>query len=354
MMAVGTELATMSVTVVDDEPWALDVLVRAARSWNYACQSATCAEDAVELLEQNKTPVVVTDIRMPGRGGIWLVRELQRRWPEIGVIVVTAGDDSAAAIECLNGGARRYFLKPINLDEFQHALDSTLRTYQLERESERYRLHLEETVRRQTRQIRQTYLSAVDSLVRTLEARDPYTKGHSMRVRRYALCLADEIGLAERQRKQLSLAAKLHDIGKVGIPEGILNKGSSLTKAEFEAVCEHPVIGERILSPIVRSPAILAAIRSHHERPDGKGYPDGLRGAQLPLLARLIAVVDAFDALTSTRAYRDARPASEAVEILRGGAGTQFDADLVRAFARVAPRLEVVPPGNSLLRSAKG
>jgi response regulator RpfG family c-di-GMP phosphodiesterase len=346
MKSARDELDAMSVTVVDDEPWALDVLVRAARSWNYTCQSANCAEEAVRLLERTKTPVVVTDLRMPGKGGVWLVRELQRRWPEIGVIVVTAGDDSAAAIECLNGGACRYFLKPINLDEFRHALDATLRTYQLERESERYRLHLERTVRRQTRQLRQTYLSAIDSLVRTLEARDPYTKGHSMRVRRYALCLANEIGLEARQRKQLSLAAKLHDIGKVGIPEGILNKQAPLSKAEFEAVCEHPVIGERILSPIIRSPAILAAIRSHHERPDGLGYPDGLRGGQLPLLARVISVVDAFDALTSTRAYRGARPLSEAIEILRAGADSQFDADIVRAFARVAPSLEPSLPAN--------
>jgi response regulator RpfG family c-di-GMP phosphodiesterase len=341
----------MSVTVVDDEPWALDVLVRAAKSWNYDCQKANCAEDAVRLLERQPTPVVVTDLRMPGRGGIWLVQELRKRWPEIGVIVVTAGDDSAAAIECLNAGASRYFLKPINFDEFRHALESTLRTHELECERERYRCQLEETVRRQTRQIRQTYLSAIDSLVRTLEARDPYTQGHSLRVRKYALHLAKAIELEARQHKQLSLAAKLHDIGKVGIPEGILNKPTALTKEEFLAVCEHPVIGERILSPIIRSPAILAAIRSHHERVDGKGYPDGLRGAQVPLLARIIAIVDAFDALTSTRAYRGARPTAEALDILRAGAGTQFDSDLVWAFARVAPRLEASLLANeSILR----
>jgi response regulator RpfG family c-di-GMP phosphodiesterase len=345
-MPVHDEVAATSVTVVDDEPWALDVLVRAARSWNYECQKASCAEEALRLLERQATPVVVTDLRMPGRGGVWLVQELQRRWPEIGVIVVTAGDDSAAAIECLNAGASRYFLKPINLDEFRHALDCTLRTHQLECERERYRRHLEETVRRQTRKIRQTYLSAIDSLVRTLEARDPYTKGHSMRVRRYALCLADAIGLDPRRRKHLSLAAKLHDIGKVGIPEGILNKPSALTRDEFMAVCEHPVIGERILSPIIHNRDILAGIRHHHERPDGLGYPDGLRGSQLPLLARIIAIVDAFDALTSTRAYRGSRPAAEALDILRAGAGTQFDSDLVRAFARLAPRPEASLPVN--------
>lgn len=348
-MPVHDEVA--AVTVVDDEPWALDVLVRAARSWDYSCQKANCAEEAVRLLERKPTPIVVTDLRMPGRGGIWLVQELQRRWPDIEVIVVTAGDDSAAAIECLNAGASRYFLKPINLDEFRHALEATLRTHQLERERERHRRHLERTVRRQTRQIRQTYLSAIDSLVRTLEARDKYTQGHSLRVRQYALCLAEGIGLEARQRKQLSLAAKLHDIGKVGIPEGILNKPSGLSKEEFEAVCEHPVIGERILTPIIRNPAILAAIRGHHERPDGLGYPDRLRGAQIPLLARMISIVDAFDALTSTRAYRSARPTAEALRVLRDGAGTQFDPELVQAFSRVAPPLDAhLPTGGVVLR----
>src|SRR5262249_59924797 len=122
------------VRVVDAEPLALDVLVRAARSWRYECQAAATAEQALQLLEKRLTPVVVTDLRMPGRGGVWLVREIQRRWPEIGIIVVTAGDDSEAAIECLNAGAHRYFLKPIRLDEFQHALETTLQTYQLQPE----------------------------------------------------------------------------------------------------------------------------------------------------------------------------------------------------------------------------
>jgi putative two-component system response regulator len=330
-----------AVTVVDDEPWMVDVLVRAARSWNYRCQAATSAEQALALLEQQPTPVVVTDLRMPGRGGLWLVRETQRRWPEIHVIVVTAGQDSDAAIACLNAGAQRYFLKPINLDEFRHALAMTLRTYRLEREREQYRQQLEQQVRRQTHQLRQTYLSAIDSLVRTLEARDPYTTGHSLRVRRYSLRLAKVLGLDRQQVQQLSLAAKLHDIGKVGIPEVILNKPSRLTQDEFCQIREHPIIGERILSPIIRNPAILAAIRGHHERLDGSGYPDGLHGSRLPVLARILAISDCFDALTSSRAYRDALPVFQALDILRAGAGTQFDPEFVRAFLDVA--MEALP-----------
>jgi putative nucleotidyltransferase with HDIG domain len=187
--------------------------------------------------------------------------------------------------------------------------------------------------------VRRTFLSAIESLVRTIEERDWYTAGHSMRVRRYALALAREVGLPDRLKKQLSLAAKLHDIGKVAVPETILHKPAPLSAAEEEVIRQHPAAGERILSPIIKNRAVLAAIRGHHERLDGKGYPDGLSGAQVPLLARLIAIPDVFDALTSSRAYRQALPLHEALEVLRQGAGSHFDADLVRGFLPIAPQL---------------
>src|SRR5262249_10578881 len=128
----------------------------------------------------------------------------------------------------------------------------------------------------------------------------------------------------------------LHDIGKVGIPESILNKPDRLTAEEYRLVCDHPVIGESILSPVVRDPVVLAAIRHHHERLDGKGYPDGLWGAQVPLLAGIIAIGDCFDALTSNRAYRNALPEDDALEVLRAGAGSQFDPEFVRVFLAVS------------------
>jgi response regulator RpfG family c-di-GMP phosphodiesterase len=332
MLDVGRK----AVTVVDDEPLTLDVLVRAARLGKFDCQAASSAEQALELLDHSPTPIVVTDLRMPGKGGIWLVREIMRRWPHIGIIVVTAGDDSDAAIECLNAGAQRYFLKPVKLEEFQLALETTLSAYERKRERERYQKRLEAKVRRQTRRIRQDFLSAIDSLLLSLEERDPYTVGHSWRVRQYARQLAVGLGLESRQCRQLGLAAKLHDIGKFGIPEAILNKPGPLTAAENRLVRKHPVIGERILAPIIRSTAILSAIRGHHERPDGTGYPDGLTGSQIPVLARVLAIADCFDALTSPRAYRPAALANtEAIDYIRQGAGSQFDADFVDVFLNV-------------------
>jgi response regulator RpfG family c-di-GMP phosphodiesterase len=330
---------TPVVTVVEDEPVAREILVRAALSWQYGCQAAGTPEQALDLLRSQPTPIVVTDLRLPGRGGVWLLREVRRRWPDVAVIVVTAGEDGEAALECLRAGAAHFFLKPIRLVEFRHALERTWRTCQLRQENACYRRYLERTLCRESRRVRRTFLSAVDSLVRTLEERDPCTAGHSVRVRRCGLRLAEALGLGRRERQRLLLAAKLHDIGKIGIPEAILHKPSVLTVEERGIVREHPVIGERILKPIVRSRAVLAAIRGHHERLDGKGYPDGLKGGQIPLLARLLAVADCFDALTSARAYRQALPVCDALDVLRSGAGKQFEPEFVRALVEVSSSL---------------
>jgi response regulator RpfG family c-di-GMP phosphodiesterase len=324
-----------AVTVVEDEPHVRDVMVRAIRSWNYDCQDAGNAEQALALLEVRPTPVVVTDLRMPGQGGVWLTRETLRRWPTSSVIVVTAGGEMDAVTKCLDAGAQHYFLKPIHFDEFQHALAATLRAHQERREGERRRHRLERDLEHHRGRLRHAFLSAVTSLVRTLEARDAYTSGHSFRVRSYGLRLANRLQLDETTKRRLSLAAKLHDIGKIALPESVLNKESRLTVEEYAMVMEHPEIGERILRPIIRNREILAGIRGHHERYDGGGYPDGLRGESIPLLGRIIAVADCFDALTSRRAYRQPLPGAAALELIRQRAGTQFDPKLAAAFVEM-------------------
>jgi response regulator RpfG family c-di-GMP phosphodiesterase len=346
---VAAALPRAAVTVVEDEPMAQDVLVRAARSWRFDCQTASTAEQALELLERQLTPIVVTDLRMPGRGGLWLVQEIRRRWPEVGIIVLTAGTDADVTSECLRAGAHHYFFKPIKLDEFRHALETTWRTYHAGQETRRLQNHLERAIRRQTRRVRRTFLSAMTSLARTVEERDSYTAGHSCRVRNFSLHLANAIRLDRKTKRLLGLAAQLHDIGKVAVPDAILNKPTRLTREEYAVVQLHPVTGERILAPVVRNREVLAGIRGHHERLDGSGYPDGLRGDQVPLFARIIAIPDCFDALTTSRAYRGALPVDEALEILRQGAGTQFDPDLVRAFLQIAPRLLFEEPRSGIL-----
>ena len=326
------ELAAMTVTVVEDEPAVQDVLVRAARSWHYECQSAGCAEQALELLEHHLTPIVVTDLRMPGRGGVWLVREIRHRWPDVGIIVLTAGQDEDAAQQCLEAGADHFFVKPVKLDELHHVLETTRRTYEARRTNNLSRKHLERAVRRQTRRVRRTFLSAIETMVLFLEARDRYTAGHSLSVSRYAMRLARKLGLDDRLQRQLRLAAMLHDIGKVGVQEAILNKPGPLNVAERHLVCEHPVIGERILKPIIHDRVILASIRGHHEHLDGTGYPDGLQGSRIPLLAQIIAIADCYDALTTDRAYRAAMSIPDALETLQQSAGSHFQPELIHTF----------------------
>src|SRR5262249_47090064 len=219
-MPISEDWASMTVTVVDDEPVVQDVLVRAARSWNYDCQAAATAEQALELLQQRPTSVVVTDLRMPGQGGIWLVREVRRRWPDVSIIVLTAGQDQDAARQCLEAGADQFFVKPVKLDEFHHALERTCLGYQQRQAEARYRQRLERAVRKQTLRVRRTFLSAIDSLVRTMEERDPCTAAHSLRVRAYARQLGRALRLDGRRMRPLTPAAKVHHPGTAGVREG--------------------------------------------------------------------------------------------------------------------------------------
>jgi response regulator RpfG family c-di-GMP phosphodiesterase len=325
--------------VVDDDPVVAATLIQAARSWNYRCQTARNVDEALRLFARSPTPILVTDLYLCGAPAVRLVEETHRRWPSTAIIVLTACQDCDAAIQCLNAGASRYFIKPIKVEEFRHVLTTSLRTYELQREHDTYHRRLEQTVRRQTRQLRHHFLATINSLVMVLEARDPYTSGHSRRVRQYALLLGQAAGLERRARQALGLAAKLHDLGKIGVPEAVLNKPAFLTQEEFEIVREHPIISERILAPVIRNREVLAAIRGHHERLDGLGYPDGLTGEQVPLLARLLAIADCFDALTSARSYRRPLPVPQAFEVLRERAGTQFDAEFVRIFIEMIETL---------------
>ncbi|MEW5921895.1 MAG: HD domain-containing phosphohydrolase [Bacillota bacterium] len=195
--------------------------------------------------------------------------------------------------------------------------------------------------------LRRYYLSALQALTAALEAKDTYTRGHSVRVARLAQACARVLGLSDEEQEQLYLAALLHDIGKIGVPESILLKHGPLEPAEWDEVKSHPVVGVRIVEPAGFPPQVVAAIRHHHENYGGGGYPDGLAGEEIPLLARIIGVADAYDAMTSDRPYRRPRTAEEAKEELRRKAGRQFDPLVVEAFLRIpAPELEEIGGGG--------
>ncbi len=325
---------SLAITVVEDDPSLAEFVSFALKKWNHASQVCTTAEEAIGAIEQNPTPILLTDLGLPGSGGLWLVQQVRERWPDTLVIVMTANQDVETAVECLNAGAHQYLFKPINLQQLRRAVENALETNRLRQERARQQRKLEATVQRQTRKIRRLFLSGINSLIRALEARDAYTSGHSQRVRSSSMALAKSLGFGQREVRQIGLAAALHDIGKVAIPEIILNKPGPLTADEWLAIQAHPVTGENILRPIIRNTAILSAIRGHHERLDGRGYPDGLSGDQIPIFAKLISVADYFDAITSVRPYRGAMTLDQACATLREASGSALEPLYVEVFLR--------------------
>jgi HD-GYP domain-containing protein (c-di-GMP phosphodiesterase class II) len=211
-------------------------------------------------------------------------------------------------------------------------------------ENRYYQENLERQVQEQAQRIQELFLQGVQMLARALEAKDAYTRGHSIRVSRYAVGTARRLGFGEGSVDSIRLGGELHDIGKIGTRESVLHKPGSLTAEEFRQITEHPLLGERMLSPLARElPEVLRIVRFHHERLDGRGFPDGLRGERIPIEARIVAVADTFDAITTRRPYRDSRSPEDAVDELRRVAGTQLDPEAVEAFVAAFPNPETLP-----------
>lgn len=196
-------------------------------------------------------------------------------------------------------------------------------------------------------EFRKLFVSTVRSLTQALEAKDPYTSGHAQRVSEFAIILARELGVPREEWESIELSALLHDIGKIGVPEEILNKPSGVTDAEYEEIKKHPLQGVKILAPVEQMEKVLPGIVYHHERWDGTGYPRGLKGEEIPLSARIVSVTDALDAMTSTRAYRRALPDEEALRRLKEGAGTQFDPNVIAALLRAYDKGLIITTNHS-------
>lgn len=324
---------------MDDDAQVRDALVRMVESQGLECLSAGSTEVALAAIaEHGEVAVLITDIRMPGRDGVALLDEVRKRYPDTAVLMLSAVPDVQIAVDCLQKGALDYIAKPMLLGEVQARVAKALEKRELILQNRFYQRHLEEEVRRQRTRIQELFLEGAQTLAHALEAKDAYTRGHSRRVREYAVRTAVLLGYTGDFLDNLRLGAELHDIGKIGTREAILNKPGGLTPDEFRHIAEHTVLGERILAPLARDRPVLTRIaRSHHERLDGDGFPDGLRGDAIPVEARIVAVVDAFDAMTTNRAYRPSRQPAEAMEELHRCAGLQFDPDVVAAFLKAFP-----------------
>jgi putative two-component system response regulator len=279
---------------------------------------------------------------MPELDGVGLLEAVRQRYPDTSVIMLTGMTETTTAVDCLHMGAADFLLKPISVGELQARVARVLEKRALVLQNRFYQQNLERQVHEQAQRIQELFLQGVQMLARALEAKDAYTRGHSVRVSQYAVGTAQRLGFDGASLDGIRLGGELHDIGKIGMREAVLHKPGTLTDDEFRQITEHPALGERMLMPLAaESPDVLRIVRSHHERLDGRGFPDGLRGEKIPIEARIVAVADAFDAMTTERPYRDSRPPEVAVAELRRVAGTQLDPDAVEAFVAAFPE-----PGN--------
>jgi response regulator RpfG family c-di-GMP phosphodiesterase len=328
--------ATPRCLIVDDDAQVRHVLSRVITTYGLSTIEASSGVDALSALErEGEVPVCISDIYMPEMDGVTFLREAVKRYPDMAMIMLTGVAEVSTAVECLKLGALDYISKPVMVEEVRVRLDKALEKRQLILDNRSYQQTLEGRVRDLDQRNRTSLINGVQMLVHALEAKDAYTSGHSSRVSRYATRSAVLLGFADDALEHMRLGGELHDIGKIGTREDILNKPGPLSHSEFEHVKLHTTLGEKILAPfLTESPIVLRIARSHHERLDGSGFPDSLRGDQIPLEARIVAVVDAYDAMTTNRAYRPSRPPAEAIQELRRCAGVHFDPEVVEAFLR--------------------
>ena len=332
--------------VVDDDPIVRRAVARMVESLGLGCREAADGQQALDLLYRlgGDVPLVISDIQMPGMDGMALLRTLRERHADTVVIMLSGLSEVQTAVECLQHGAIDYLSKPVMVDELRARVSQALEKRDLRLQNRFYQIQLESRVRDLTARNRELFVEQIQLAVRLLEARDSYTRGHSQRVSRYAVGASVRLGLTDDRLEQVRLGAELHDIGKIGTADSILNKAGPLTEEEFTIIQRHTTDGEAILGPLFRDrPAVLQIVRSHHERVDGAGFPDGLRAEAIPLEARIVAVADAFDAMTTNRAYRVGRTPGEAIEELRRSSGTQFDGEVVEAFRMAFPDPHALP-----------
>jgi putative two-component system response regulator len=321
------------VLVVDDEPQNRKLLARLLTNEGYVVHSADDSAMALTSLERHPPDVVLLDVQMPGIDGFELCRRVKQdpRTRLMPVVLVTALGAREHRIAGINAGADDFICKPFDAEELTARVRSLLRLKQ-------YTDDLDSAE------------SIILSLGHTIEARDAYTQGHCDRLARYALALGATLGLSSVEMAALSRGASLHDIGKVGIPDAVLLKTAALTADEYELMKQHTVIGDRLCGTLRSLTLVRPIVRHHHERLDGSGYPDGLRGDAISLLAQIVSIVDTYDAITTSRPYHPARTPEQAYAELADEAARGWRRpDLVAAFIALGRSggINLAPPEAS-------
>ena len=322
------------ILVVDDMPIVRVTLRRILEKEGYSCREASEGGEALDLLSEEPAELLLCDIQMPGMGGLDLVRALQPRIPEPSIVMVSSVEEAETAIECIQLGAFGYVHKPFHPREILVQVSSALRRRMLEIEHRDRERVLAQKVREQTREIRESREEVSLRLISASEERDNETGMHVRRIGLYAAAMGTVLGWNQDWVDQIRAAAPMHDIGKIGVPDAILQKPGPLTEEEWIVMRQHSTMGARILrgSRVGFIKMAAAIAQSHHEKWDGTGYPEGLWGTDIPIEARITAIVDVYDALSHRRAYKQSWTEEKVVETLREGRATHFDPELLDLF----------------------
>lgn len=339
------------VLIVDDEESILKSLSRMLRGEEFDVLAAAGGEAAIEILKQHEVAAVLSDYRMPGMNGSEFLAHAARLQPDAVRIALTGHADVDIAQKYINDGQiSQFFQKPWDDVQLKSAIRNAVKQYDMKREiarlhqitrQQRDRLRdwstaLEDTVRRRTEMLQQTYDDTLNALLAALDCRERPTAGHSRRVALHALYFAIRIGVDEKSLENLYRGALIHDVGKIGIPDAILCKPGPLTPEERVIIEQHVPIGVNLIEGITYLRSALAIPRYHHEKYDGTGYCEGLAGDDIPIEARIFAIIDVYDALTNDRPYKDAIPHEQAIDIIKTGIGSHFDPMISDVFLNTA------------------
>lgn len=310
-----------NILVVDDEINNLKLLKRTFRK-DYNVFMASSGYEGLDILRNNKIDLIISDQRMPEMSGVDFLEKTLEEFPETIRLIITGYTDADALIKAINTGrVYRYIKKPWDPEELKNTVRRALESYQLNIDNQKLTIELKEL-----------FSGTINAITEALDAKDKYTYGRSKRVTKYSLEIGKRLGLSDSELSELELAGLLHDIGMIGIPENILNKEGELTNDEYDVIKAHSPKGVKILENIRQLENVVVIIKHHHEKYNGKGYPDKLSGELIPLGARIIAVSDAYDGMVSDRPYRKGMPHDKAISIIGKDAGTHFDPIVVEAF----------------------
>ena len=330
------------VLIVDDEPAVRKLLATLLSQAGIFSKAAANPREALDLLEHNTFDAVISDLRMGAASGFELLQEVRQRFPNLPFLMATGVNDVQVGVQAMKLGADDYLLKPFDIDVVFASLQRAVERKQLQRELENYREHLEEMVVARTRELQaalsaleQSHAATLEALGSAIDLRDGPTAGHSRRVLLYSLKIAESLGGLDDQLKTLAMGAWLHDIGKLAIPDSVLLKPGKLTPHERQIMERHVELGYGLIKAIPFLAGAAELILAHHERFDGSGYPRGLRGDTIPIVARIFAVADSFDAMTSDRPYRSAMPLAKARDVIAAERGKLFHPPVVDAFLAV-------------------